>query len=196
VLIERGRGFVVEGARGRLVITAARCLPHLPASMDVPFAEDGLYPNLLAPLRKAEKVWAKCLFADPVGDLAVLGPPHGGPALATEMRDYDALMKSVGVLPVGYVQGDTSAWLMMRDRGWFQCAIGYPGRGPLLVLDAAALKGSMCGSPIVADAGLAIGVVTSAEAEEQDRPVEQPVLTDHLPGWLLRDLGLAGAREA
>jgi hypothetical protein len=37
---------------------------------------------------------------DPVGDLGVLGPPHGE-ALVTELRDYQALMKSASVLPVG-----------------------------------------------------------------------------------------------
>ena len=71
------------------------------------------------------------------------------------------------------------------------------GRGSLCVRDEAAqLKAAMPGSPIVTDAGVAIGVVASVEAEEQGGPVEQPVLVDHLPGWLLRDLGLVGAREA
>ena len=126
----------------------------------------------------------------------MLGPPHGE-ALATELRDYDALMKSVGVLPVGLAQGDTSVWLMMRDRGWFECTASYSGRGSLCVRDEAAqLKAAMPGSPLVTEAGIAIGVVASVEAEEQGGPVEQPVLVDHLPGWLLRDLGLTDASQA
>jgi hypothetical protein len=79
---------------------------------------------------------------------------------------------------------------MMRDRGWFQCIPGYKGEGTLSIRDSPALKNAIPGSPIVTDDGFAIGVVASGEAEVQGGPVEQPVLVDNLPGWLLRDLGL------
>jgi hypothetical protein len=194
VVVAHGRGFVVDGPDGRLVVTAAHCLPHLPNCANTSFSALSTYSNLLAPLRGGPCVGAECLFVDPIADLAVLGPVDGE-GLEAEVRDYSALMRSVGALRVGRVQGDTSAWFMLRDGGWFQCGVRYAGRGPLWVRDAAAaLQGSMPGSPIITDAGLAIGIAASAEDLGDGAP--QPALADHLAGWLLRDLGLAVVREA
>jgi hypothetical protein len=188
VVVGRGRGFVVDRAGARLVITAAACLPHLPSSNIDPFVDQRSFSNLLAPLRGQPCVCAQCLFVDPVSNLAVMGPVEGE-GLIAEVRDYEALMQSVGTLQIGHVQGDTSASFMLRDRGWVQCTISYRGRGPLWVRDAAAvLKGSMPGSPIITNEGFAIGIVASAEDEGSGAP--QPALADHLPGWLLRDLSL------
>jgi hypothetical protein len=78
---------------------------------------------------------------------------------------------------------------MLRDRGWVQCAISYRGRGPLWLRDgASALKGTLPGSPIINVVGFAIGIIASADDQGDGAP--QPALLDHLPGWLVRDLGL------
>ena len=78
VQVGEGRGFVVEG-RGawhiaRYIVTAAHCLPHLPD----PASDEHIYRNLVGPLKTKEpKIWAMCLFADPLGDIAVLGADIG-----------------------------------------------------------------------------------------------------------------------
>ena len=77
VTVGEGRGFIVETSRHRFVVTAAHCLRRLP-----PLAAAALdqyartYADLLAPLDDHEpKVWAECVFVDPVADVAVLGEP-------------------------------------------------------------------------------------------------------------------------
>ncbi len=71
-----GRGFVVNGERDRLVITAAHCLPRFPPCHAASYLEERTYAALLGVLgRKKPTVWAECLFVDPVADIAVLGPP-------------------------------------------------------------------------------------------------------------------------
>jgi hypothetical protein len=70
-----GRGFVVERARQRLVLTAAHCLPHLPPANPMSHTEERTYEALLGPLGAEPTVWAECLFADPVADIAILDGP-------------------------------------------------------------------------------------------------------------------------
>ena len=58
-----------------MVVTTAHCLPRFP----VPYAgsdlEERTHKRLIGPLGEKTTVWAECLFADPVADLAVLGAP-------------------------------------------------------------------------------------------------------------------------
>ena len=75
ITVGEGRGFVVEGGRQRLVITAAHCLSHFPPCAAFSQLEERTYQDLLGPLGEPPKVWAECLFADPIGDIAVLGSP-------------------------------------------------------------------------------------------------------------------------
>lgn len=64
-----GRGFIVQPRLGlwpesRVVITAAHCLPHVPANFRV---DQRTYPRLLGALGQSRSsVWAECLFVDPV----------------------------------------------------------------------------------------------------------------------------------
>src|SRR5258706_6947302 len=71
-----GRGFIVRGQFDRYIITAAHCLPHLPPSMSFSDLMERTYRDLLAPLGGEPKVWAECLFVDPIADIALLGPPN------------------------------------------------------------------------------------------------------------------------
>jgi hypothetical protein len=96
VKVGAGRGFVIEHrtrmsirqfksvrsgkgsyfVRRRLVVTAAHCLPDLRPAHAYPNLEDRIYSDLLRSLKGTKNdVWAKCLFADPVADIAVLGCP-------------------------------------------------------------------------------------------------------------------------
>lgn len=93
---ESGRGFVVAGERGRFVITAAHCLPCLPPS-DLGLgsdSDDRTYVKLLGRLGGLCDVWAECLYADPVYDLAALGSP-AHQAFGDQAEAYEALVKSV-----------------------------------------------------------------------------------------------------
>jgi hypothetical protein len=74
ITVGAGRGFVIEGERHRLVITAAHCLPFFPPCASISHREERTYEALLGPLGDQPTVWTECLFADPIGDIAVLGP--------------------------------------------------------------------------------------------------------------------------
>src|SRR5437867_2361147 len=88
-----GRGFVVNGDRDRLIITAAHCLPRFPPCHGLSYTEERTYAKLLGPLgRKKPTVWAECLFVDPVADIAVLGPPDGQ-ELYDEWGAYERLVE-------------------------------------------------------------------------------------------------------
>ena len=76
-----GRGFVVtldrypSGDENRVVITAAHCLPKIPAPHPMRYLAEYTYRSLLGPLGGKCTVWAECLFADVMADIAVLGSP-------------------------------------------------------------------------------------------------------------------------
>src|SRR5262252_6320371 len=70
-----GRGFVVDGAGERLVITAAHCLPFLPPAPSFFEPKERIFGPLIARLGDEPRAWAVCRFVDPVADIAVLGSP-------------------------------------------------------------------------------------------------------------------------
>jgi hypothetical protein len=77
------------------------------------------------------------------------------------------------------------ARLLSLDGRWFSCTIRHYG-GPLWITHAdERVHGGMSGSPIVAEAGTAIGVVCSTTSPREGGP--NASLSEHLPGWLLRD---------
>jgi hypothetical protein len=80
VRVGDGRGFVArcqsyQGLEDLIVITAAHCLPHFPPCHPAMYLEEKTYQRLLGPLGSEPMVWAECLFADPIADIAVLGSP-------------------------------------------------------------------------------------------------------------------------
>jgi hypothetical protein len=78
VRVGYGRGFKVTSTNlGVLIITAAHCLPRFPQPHPAAYLEERTYPNILGPLGGTLNVWAELLFADPIADIAVLGPPDG-----------------------------------------------------------------------------------------------------------------------
>ena len=181
-----GRGFVVEGAGERLVITAAHCLPFLPPAQSFFGPKKRAYGPLLAPLGDAARVCAVCRFLDPIADIAVLGSPDNPHA-----DEYKALMELAAVLSIGgSLRNPVNFWVPARllsldGRRWFSCTIRHFG-GPLWITHAAEVVGSaMAGSPIVTEIGTAIGVVCTAAAPWEGGP--NPRLSHNLPGWLLHD---------
>jgi hypothetical protein len=181
-----GRGFVVEGAGERFVITAAHCLPFLPPAQSFFEPKERTYGPLLACLGVEPGAWAVCRFVDPIADIAVLGSP-GTP----RADEYKALMETATALSIGgSLRNPVNFWVPARllsldGRRWFSCTVRHFG-GPLWITHAAeGIRSEMSGSPIVTEIGTAIGVVCTAAAPWEGGP--NPRLTHNLPGWLLHD---------
>ncbi len=185
ITVGQGCGFVVEGAGQRLVITAAHCLPFLPPAQPSFALEPRRYGPLLARRGDAPRVCAVCRFVDPIADIAVLGSPD-----APHADDFEALTATATALPIGdRVRHPVNFWaparLLSLDGRWFSCTIRHFG-GPLWITHAAErVLDGMSGSPIVAEAGTAIGVVCTTTSPRDGGPNAR--LSDNLPGWLLRD---------
>ncbi|HEX2647791.1 MAG TPA: serine protease [Candidatus Dormibacteraeota bacterium] len=181
-----GRGFVVESASERLVITAAHCLPSLPPAQSFFEPKKRSYGPLLAPLGDEPRAWAVCRFIDPIADIAVLGLPDNPHA-----DEYTALIEAATALSIGdSLRNPVNFWVPARllsldHRRWFSCTVRHYG-GPLWITHPAeVIHAEMSGSPIVTEIGTAIGVVCTAAAPWEGGP--NPRLTHNLPGWLLRD---------
>jgi len=181
-----GRGFVVEHAGERFVITAAHCLPFLPPAQSFFGPKERTYGPVLAPLGDEPRAWAVCRFVDPIADIAVLGSP-GSP----HADEYKALMQSASALSIGgSLRNPVNFWVPARllsldSRSWFSCTVRHFG-GPLWITHAAErVLGGMSGSPIVAEAGTAIGVVCATTSPREGGLNAR--LSHNLPGWLLRD---------
>jgi hypothetical protein len=153
-----GRGFVIKTRSGPLVITAAHCLPALPVPH--PWAENSRVWRVLGLIGQMPKVIAECCFVDPVADIAVLGPPSDEEligAYSEVIRAVKAL--SVGVLP-RKAQDQLSGWLLSVDCTPFRCAVSYQTNGPIWRDATQKIIGGMSGSPVLANDGTAIGVVS------------------------------------
>lgn len=198
VKVGAGRGFAVQGVRDRLVVTAGHCLPVFPPCHSASYTEERTYKNLLGPIGEKPAVLAECLFADPICDVAVLGPPDGQ-EFFDECEAYETLMDAATVLPIADAPRDGPAWLLSLAGRWFRCNVRHGG-GRLWISDAAdGIVGGMSGSPIVAEDGSAIGIVCTSGGRAGDVHTEggpNPRLTHNLPGWLLRELGLKLAPAA
>jgi hypothetical protein len=180
-----GRGFVVEGAGERLVITAAHCLPFLPPAQSFFEPKERILGPLIARLGDEPRAWAVCRFVDPIADIAVLGSPDNPHA-----DEYKALMEKTTAFSIaGALRNPVNFWvpgrlLSLDGRRWFCCTVRHFG-GPLWITHAAeGIRSEMSGSPIVTEIGTAIGVVCTAAAPWAGGP--NPRLTHNLPGWLLR----------
>jgi hypothetical protein len=186
VTVGSGRGFVVEGARERFVITAAHCLPFLPPAQSFFEPRERVYGPLLARLGDAPLAWAVCRFVDPIADIAVLGSPDNSNA-----AEYNALVTTATAFSIGSsLRHPVNFWVPARllsldGRRWFSCTARHFG-GPLWITHAAEpVRNEMSGSPIVTEIGTAIGTVCTAAAPWEGGP--NPRLTHNLPGWLLSD---------
>jgi hypothetical protein len=185
ITVGDGRGFVVEGAGERLVITAAHCLPSLPPALPAFGLAARTYGPLLAHRGEQPHAWAVCRFVDPIADIAVLGSPDNPHA-----DDYQALIGTATALSFGDpVRHPVNFWaparLLSLDGRWFSCTIRHYG-GPLWITHAdERVLGGMSGSPIVATSGRAIGVVCTTTSPRDGGPNAR--LSHNLPGWLLRD---------
>ena len=150
-----GRGFIVKDAgrarlgwrNERIVITAAHCLPFLPPCHAFSYLEDRTYKALLGPLGQEPTVWAECLFADLIADIAVLGEPDSQ-ELSEQWNAFEALVMAVTPLRITDAPKEAQARLLSLAGEWFDCKVQHVG-GPLLITDAnKGTVGGMSGSPI------------------------------------------------
>ena len=172
ITVGEARGFVIGHGHDRLVVTAAHCLPRndegqllIPAIGGISHLEERTYAKLLARLGRKPSIWAECLFADPVSDIAVLGEPDGQ-VLWNEARAYGRLMEAVTPIAITDAPESGPAWLLSLDGNWFPCTVNTREGGPLWLSDAAEpIKGGMSGSPVISADGMAMGIVCTGSSQ-------------------------------
>jgi hypothetical protein len=157
VTVGEGRGFLVETSSShsisaRWVITAAHWLPHLPPPHPASYTEERTYAKLLGPLGEEQTVWAECVFADPIADLAVLAEPDRQ-ELPSEYDAYVSFVEAGSPLRIGAVTSPCAAWLLTLDGRWERSGIRVNeyGSGRWLTVVGAedGIAPGTSGSPIV-----------------------------------------------
>jgi hypothetical protein len=165
VKVNTGRGLVVQAKGGRWVVTAAHCLPDVPHNGAASFEDELIYTELLGRLKnKKPKVPAECAFVNPVADIALLWSPN--PELWREEAEvYKKLMKVSAPLQVANAPSPSKAWLISLDGRLIPCTVECDEPGMTWWIKGAAepIVGGMSGSPVLAEDGSAIGVVSRAK---------------------------------
>jgi hypothetical protein len=94
-----------------VVVTAAPACRSFPQCHGASYLEERTYKALLAPFGSTAAVWAECLFADPIADIAVLGTPDDQ-VLFDEAAAYEALVESATPLSIADAPEKGHAWLL------------------------------------------------------------------------------------
>lgn len=191
VRVRYGRGFVIKGG---YVITAAHCLRRLPRlGARCAGGAELTYKHLLGKLGGRATVWAECVFADPIADIAVLQSPDDQ-ELREEAGRYRDLLDEATPLKVSKPAAAGSAWLLSLAGEWEHCQMERIADGPIWITEGQ-IRPGMSGSPILADDGSAVGVVcagpgagpAAADVSEPDPPHgPQAVILRDLPAWMTK----------
>jgi hypothetical protein len=125
--VGEGRGFVVELLTDvphfplpRVVITAAQCLPSLPPCGTFRAVEEKTF-QVLGPLLGRTSVWAECLFADPIMDIAVLGSPDNDVRAAA----YEELLAGAEYLSVADAPLNGNLRMLSLEGEWFERTVDF-----------------------------------------------------------------------
>ena len=186
IAVGGGRGFVVEARRQyfRSIVTAAHCLPEMPPAHPWMNLKEKTYQGLLGPLGGDCSVCAECLFVDPVGDIAVLTGPDNQ-ELYEEAEQYEDLTEnysqSVPVSPPP--ENKSQGWVLSLENTLLSCKIETVSRTISVSEVEGGIVAGMSGSPILDQAGRAVGIVST------NRDMN-PCLAEMLPAWILRHFGL------
>ena len=180
VRVGDGRGFIVEASQGhRLVITAAHCLPHIAPAHPASYTHERTYPDLLGELSTEPCIWAECVFADLIADIAVLSQPDSQ-ELCEKSDAFERFVASRTPLRVGAFTDGSPVWLRTLagtwERGIVEPQGGFAGFAITLAITGAKLGilPGASGSPIVSDLGTAIGIISCGRGLN-------PSLADCLP---------------
>jgi hypothetical protein len=187
VTVGTGRGFVMQTAHERLILTTANCLPHLSHPDAGSDFRDRTFFDLLGPLQSDPTVSAECLFVDPVADVAVLGEPKS--LLDAEKDAYRALVETSGTLRIGVLTTPCEVWLLTLEGRWERCRVRTSAVGRALTVVGAnqGLAPGTSGSPILNPEGAALGIVSVCAPASDETVLErqgQPLLGSVLPVWL------------
>src|SRR5262249_41383950 len=148
------------------------------------------YKNLLGtPGGSKPKIWANCMFVDPIADVAILCEPdvQANEQSSQQSEAYLELTDNVPVFSLGSAPKKGRVWLLGLDGSWFPTPMEQFHQR--LWLDATPNnKGGMSGSPILDDNGRAVSLLSrgSGRSGEPERSGPQPILAWNLPGWLAR----------
>jgi hypothetical protein len=187
VTVGAGRGFVMQTAHERLILTTARCLPHLSSPDAGSDFRDRTFFDLLGPLQSDPAVSAECLFVDPIADVAVLGGPK---SLRDAEKDaYTALVETSATLRIGVLTAPCQVWLLTLEGRWERCRVRTSTVGRALTVVGAnqGLAPGTSGSPILSPEGAALGLVSVCAPASEETLLErqgQPLLASVLPVWL------------
>lgn len=188
VKVCEGHGFFVQARDGRrYIITAARCLATL-----FPFASPASSSSRrclvrVGPQNGEATISRKCLFLDPIGDVAVLGQPKEFDELASQ-EAYAAFAEAHQALKISKVPSDYAEAKLLTGQGvWSGCKI-MSYRGPISIHRAHdGLTEKMAGTPILCEGnavGVCVGPPEGSDGSTSGGP--NPRLEHCLPGWLLR----------
>jgi hypothetical protein len=204
IRVGAGRGFLIPGKLPdeRFVVTAAHCLPYLPAPhLARDWDEGGVYLNLVGPMDAEPTITVGCVFCDSVADVAVLGPPddqefsddhHAWAAFVGALPPFDVAWPPVRqrMRPSGWTEDDPpnftpgeakfAARVLSLEGEWVDVEAAHCGGG-IWLTPSSAVCGGMSGSPLIGLDGAALGVISTNN-------VCSP-LAAGLPGWLIRQLG-------
>ena len=213
-----GRGFVMADDQENLVVvTAAHCLPQLLEATPANFTWERTYEQFLGRLGDEPSISAEILFADPVADIAILGPLDNQQRWV-HAEAYQAVVESIAPLPMTKLEfvrrthsildgqtflrppeAEADAWLLGLNGDWFtchvSCLLALRSTSGIWISDAAKpIVGGMSGSPIMTRHGV-IGIVsvsaqTGTDADDREGG-PQAYLPLALPGWMLAP-GIAG----
>jgi hypothetical protein len=188
--VDGGRGFIINHNERRLVVTAGHCLPSLPPAHAAACLEDRTFAGILASLDGSKNgIWAVCLFVDPVADIAVLGCPDDQ-TFFEEFDAYNDLTENAPFLQIGKAESG-QGYVLSLGGEWVRTELQvFSGMGgSSLSIDPT--EAGQSGSPILNDAGQAVGVIViGTETGESGKRINQrsgpqPILMRNLPGWLL-----------
>ncbi|MFZ3333588.1 MAG: trypsin-like peptidase domain-containing protein [Candidatus Acidiferrales bacterium] len=173
----------------RLVITAAHCLPRMPPAHAAAYDSERTY-KLLGTLDGTKKdILTECLFVNPVRDIAVLGCADDQ-TFEDAAEAYDELTEHAPFLRIAKAQSGPG-WVLALNGRWESTTITAYETSLTIGPDGPNENG-MSGSPILNDAGQAVGVVVvgaedmDCDGSKQQREASgQPILVRDLPGWLV-----------
>ena len=196
ITVGEGRGFIVSAPSDpwarRYVITGAHCLPNLPPPFTRSRIEDRTYENLLGMLGETPHIWTECIFVDPVSDFAVLAGPDDQ-VLYDEHGAYLELIETGAAFQAGTPPAEKfSGYVLTLNNEWRQCRLSFNGSLCVENEGSPEIQDGMSGSPILDEAGRAIGVIAigSFESGKSIDAEGQPCLFEDLPTRLARLFGI------
>jgi V8-like Glu-specific endopeptidase len=193
------RGLVIISSRGvglasgfyignGFLITNCHCLPRTPDPRE---QDDMVVVTVKTLATRSKSAKAAAIYADPCGDIAVLGPLDEQ-AFSHEADKYRTLIEKLPPVKINvralsrltkfrvHVRSVKGKWLSGQA-----FVAGYEGRTLTVQLEdkKARIPGGTSGSPVVNDDGLAVGVLKiGAETSAEYSALALP---DYLPMWLL-----------